>query len=282
MDKKRTVQRKKVRKKGGPKLKFKLSTIFTIFLLSFLLCFLIYMINVNTDDIFLDKEFGTSLLTSDTENDDTAEKSKVDTVSEAEDTAFSNPVPQSLQIGNEYFTGCTLITDSTLAGMGGFGFAEEAIYGGTEYNLAAVTTVKQNSTFGNLSPYEIVKQKKPSALYLMFGAEIETTEVDAVISEYSKLINSLKSTVPDTKIYVMEFPPVIYDTDELSNEKINDFNSKLINMCNDAEIYCIDTNTALKSESSKLDEKYWSYETLSLSEAGYNKVVEYILTHVVQ
>ena len=166
--------------------------------------------------------------------------------------------------------------------QGGFGFAKEAIYGGTEYNLAAVTTVKQNSTFGNLSPYEIIKQKKPSALYLMFGAEIETTEVDAVISEYSKLINSLKSTVPDTKIYVMEFPPVIYDTDELSNEKINDFNSKLINMCNDAEIYCIDTNTALKSESSKLDEKYWSYETLSLSEAGYNKVVEYILTHVVQ
>lgn len=282
MDKKRTVQRKKVRKKGGPKLKFKLGTIFTIFLLSFLLCFLIYMINVNTDDTFLDKEFGTSLLISDAENDDTVKESKVDTVSEAENTAFSNPVPQSLQIGDEYFTGCSLITDGTLAGMGGFGFAKEAIYGGTEYNLAAVTTIKQNSAFGNLSPYEIIKQKKPSALYLMFGAEIETTEVDAVISEYSKLINSLKSTVPDTKIYVMEFPPVIYDTDELSNEKINDFNSKLINMCNDAGIYCIDTNTALKSESSKLDEKYWSYETLSLSEAGYNKVVEYILTHVVQ
>jgi hypothetical protein len=282
MDKKRTVQRKKVRKKGGPKLKFKLGTIFTICLLSFLLCFLIYMINVNTDDTFLDKEFGTSLLISDAENDDTVKESEVDTVSEAEDTAFSNPVPQSLQIGDEYFTGCSLITDGTLAEMGGFGFAKEAIYGGTEYNLAAVTTIKQNSAFGNLSPYEIIKQKKPSALYLMFGAEIETTEVDAVISEYSKLINSLKSTVPDTKIYVMEFPPVIYDTDELSNEKINDFNSKLINMCNDAGIYCIDTNTALKSESSKLDEKYWSYETLSLSEAGYNKVVEYILTHVVQ
>ena len=116
----------------------------------------------------------------------------------------------------------------------------------------------------------------------MFGAEIETTEVDAVISEYSKLINSFKSAVPDMKIYVMEFPPVIYDTDELSNEKINDFNSKLITMCNDAGIYCIDTNTALKSESGKLDEKYWSYETLSLSEEGCNKVVDYILTHVVQ
>ena len=97
MDKKRTVQRKKVRKKGGPKLKFKLGTIFTIFLLSFLLCFLIYMINVNTDDTFLDKEFGTSLLTSDTENDDAAEESKVDTVSEAEDTAFSNPVKLSFR-----------------------------------------------------------------------------------------------------------------------------------------------------------------------------------------
>lgn len=284
MEKNRTVQRKKVRKKGGPKLKFKFGTVFGIFFLSFFFCFLIYMINVNTNDSFLEEEFGTSLTSSDSdESDGSSDGNSADTAKpDEENSKSSNPVPQSAKSENSYFSGCSLITDSTLAGIGGFGFAKETVFGGTDYNLTAVTNLKQDSTFGNLSPYEIIKQKKPSALYLMFGAEIETTEVDAVISEYSKLINSFKSAVPDMKIYVMEFPPVIYDTDELSNEKINDFNSKLITMCNDAGIYCIDTNTALKSESGKLDEKYWSYETLSLSEEGCNKVVDYILTHVVQ
>ena len=80
----------------------------------------------------------------------------------------------------------------------------------------------------------------------------------------------------------MQYPPVLYDTDTLTNEIVNNYNNKLVEICNNLGIYCIDTNTALKSETGKLDESYWSYETLSLSDAGYNKVAEYILTHVVQ
>ncbi len=284
MEKSRSVQRKKIRKKGGPKLKFKIGVIFTFFFLSLALCFLIYMFNVNVNDNFLEEEFGSSaLITSDdANNSDAIENSEEDESSALLKTSMSNPVPQSEEMGAEYFASCSLITDNTLSAMGGIGFSKETVFGGNEFTISTVMTTKQDSTFGTLSPYEIIKQKKPAALYLMFGVEIETTPVDTVIAEYSSLIGSLKAAVPEMKIYVMEYPPVIYDTDSLSNEKINDYNSKLVNMCDGQGVYCIDTNTALKSEAGKLDEKYWSYETLTLSQEGFQKVSEYILNHVVQ
>lgn len=285
MEKSRNVQRKKIRKKGGPKLRFKLGVIFSIFIFSFAVCFLIYMINVNVNDNFLEKEFGAFFLSSDDNNVSSSEGNNTAEDETKPDTAasvVSNPVPQSVTMDSSYYASSCLVTDGTLAGMKGIGFNEDSVFGGEGVNLSAVTSAKQESSFGTLSPYEIIKQKKPSTLYLMFGSELETATTEQVVEEYTKLVNSFKSAVPEMKIYVMQYPPVLYDTDTISNEKVNDYNSRLIAMCDNLGVYCIDTNTALKSESGKLNENYWSYETLTISTEGYNKVSEYILTHVVQ
>lgn len=286
MEKSRNVQRKKIRKKGGPKLRFKFGVIISIFIFSFATCFLIYMVNANVNDNFLNEEFGATPLSID--DNDKPTVSNEDEIGEKESTpdistaGISNPVPQSTTMDSSYYASSCLITDGTLEGMNGIGFDENTVYGGKNFKLSTVMTEKQNSSFGTISPYEIVKQKKPASLYLMFGSELETINTEQLIEEYTKLVNSFKSAVPEMKIYVMQYPPVLYDTDTLSNEKVNDYNSRLITMCNNTGVYCIDTNTALKSESGKLNEAYWSYETLTLSTEGYNKVSEYILTHVVQ
>lgn len=286
MEKSRNVQRKKIRKKGGPKLRFKFGVIISIFIFSFAVCFLIYMINANVNENFLEEEFGTSSVTSsDSEETTISDDNKSveeETKPGTDASDISNPVPQSATMDSSYYASSCLVTDGTLAGMKGLGFSEDGVFGGEGVNLSAVMTAKQESSFGTLSPYDIVKQKKPSALYLMFGSELETASTEQLVEEYTKLVNSFKSAVPEMKIYVMQYPPVLYDTDMLSNEKVNDYNSRLITMCDNLGVYCIDTNTALKSESGKLNEIYWSYETLTLSAEGYNKVSEYILTHVVQ
>ena len=67
--------------------------------------------------------------------------------------------------------------------------------------------------------------------------------------------------------------------DVKSNEKVNDFNNRLLAMCNTIGVHCIDTNTALKNESGALKEDYWSYDTLALSKEAYSAICEYILTH---
>lgn len=282
MEKNRNVQRKKIRKKGGPKLRFKFGGIITIFILSTAVCFTIYMMNANMNDDFLAEEFGTSAVTPSEEAAGEAKEDKTLQTESAARTELSNPVPQSPAADSTYFNDCCLITDKTLIGMKGCGFKENCVFGTDDMTLSTVTSVKIDSSFGTLSPYEIVKQKKPDIIYLMFGAELGAASADTLAEQYLSFINSLKSTLPDTEIYVMQYPPVLYDTDTLTNEIVNNYNNKLVEICNNLGIYCIDTNTALKSETGKLDESYWSYETLSLSDAGYNKVAEYILTHVVQ
>lgn len=287
MEKSRNVQRKKTRKKGGPKLRFRFGGIISIFIFSFALCFLVYMINANVNENFFNAQFGNVSAVPGVENDEdnllASEKSKAEGgLPETPDVSVSNPVPQSETMDKSYFLGCSLITDKTLADMKGIGFSEESVFGGDGVTVSAVMTTKQESSFGTLSPYDIVKQKKPTALYLMFGSELGTVSAETLIDDYTNLVNSLKSALPEMKIYVMQYPPVLYDTDTLTNEMVNDYNNKLIMMCDNLGIYCIDTNTALKSESGKLNENYWSYETLTLSPEGYNKVSDYILTHVVQ
>lgn len=283
MDKNRNVHHKK--KKMRPKIRFRFAAVVVIFILSLAVCFLIFMIKANTDDKFLQKEFGSSIADSpDVESNEYEQEvrdEEMESSTAAVVSGITNPVPQSETADNSYFSGCCLITDGTLFGMKGIGFADDSVFGGENINVSDVMTVKVESSFGTLSPYEIIKQKKPSTLYLMFGKELGTTSAETMIESYTNLISSILSTVPDVKICIMQYPPVLYDSDTLTNEMVNDYNNQLLLMCNSLGIYCIDTNTALKSESGKLTENYWSYETLTLSQEGYNKVKDYILTHVI-
>ena len=279
MDKNRNIHHKK--KKLRPKLRFKFGVIVMIFIFSLAVCFLIFMLKANTDDTFLNNEISSSddeQSNNDSEND-TNDATQASTA--AVSSWITNPVPQSETADESYFSSCCLLTDGTLAGMKGTGFSDDNVFGGDNINVGDIMTVKVESSFGTLSPYEIIKQKKPSTLYLMFGKELGTSSADTIITLYSNLISSIKSAVPDITIFVMQYPPIMYDSDILTNEMINDYNNKLLMMCDSLGIYCIDTNTALKSESGKLTESYWSYETLTLSQEGYNKLKEYILTHVV-
>ncbi|MBO5164512.1 MAG: hypothetical protein J6B75_08780 [Ruminococcus sp.] len=279
MEKNRTVQRGKGRKKGRPKVRFRLGTLMMIFILSFAACFVLYMSAANLNDNFLNDEFGISTAEpvseeSEVTPDETSDAAEPN--SGAEEAA--NPVPQSAKAENTYFDNCCLITDSTLAGMNK-GFGKDCIFGGNSINTSNVMSEKLESSFGSLSAYDIVKNKKPQILYIMLGSELGTASADDMIAAYTNLVSSLSSALPDMKIYVMQYPPVIYDSDTLTNEIINDYNNKLLMMCDNLGIYCIDTNTALKSEDGKLQEEYWSYELLALSEQGYDKIIEYILTH---
>lgn len=280
----RTVQRKKGRKKGGPKVKFSFGALFSIVIFSFAIIFALYMLSANFNENFLSEEFGISseVPKSGDESADTARSSGndegSDTVSDVNDMA--NPVPQSDKADITYLENCCLVTDKTLAGISGFN--KGSVFGGEMINTSNVMTEKIESSFGTLSVYDIMKQKKPQTLYIMLGSELDTVSADEMTESYTNFVNSLKSALPNMTIYVMQYPPVLYDSDTLTNEMVNDYNNKLLMMCNTIGVYCIDTNTALKSESGKLNEELWSYETLSLSQEGYDKVIDYILTHAVQ
>lgn len=284
MGKKRVVQHKSKKKKDKPFIKFSAGMLIFLFLLSFTACFVLYMLAANFNSNFFADEFGTSEIVTE-ESSDTTESATDSTESEeVEDVpapdGLTNPVPQSAAMNADYLVDCCLITDSTLIQMADFGiFNKDNIFGSTELTTANCGTTKVDSNFGNATVYDIVKNKKPNVVYIMLGSDLGTSSADDMIASYTTLVNNLHGSLPTMEIYVMQIPPVIYDSDVKSNEKVNDFNKRLLAMCNTIGVHCIDTNTALKNESGALKEDYWSYDTLALSKEAYSAICEYILTH---
>lgn len=285
MEKNRNIQRKSIKKRKRPKVRFNFWVMFIIFVISFSACFILYMLAVNLNDDFFKDEFDNTIVGTQNVDENIPQTVNSDSISsdpvDNGDSSITNPVPQSSAIEESYLDSACMITDSTLIQMSNHGkFNSTNVFGSTELNTANCTTTKIESSFGNASVYDIIKDKKPNVLYIMLGSDLGVSETDSMIASYTMLVNNLHSALPDMKIYVMQMPPVIYDTETLTNDMINDYNNKLLAMCNTIGIYCIDTNTVLKSENGTLAEEYWSYETLALSVIGYNKICECILTHI--
>ena len=279
MDKKRTVQRGGRKNAGRPKVRFNFGILISIFLISFLACFGLYMTAANINDDFFSDTIA------DTETEKKADTTQPASAGETEGEeateaapAVTNPVPQSAAADASYFESCCLITDPLLLQMGDLGsIPAQNVFGNSQLNAVNCMNTKVESTFGTVAVYDIVKLKKPANVYIMLGNDIGTASPDEMIASYTTLVNNLHGALPDTNIYIMQIPPM----DAEINDKVNEYNNRLLAMANTLGVYCIDTNTALKNETGTIKSEYWSDESRSLTEEGYKTVCGYILTHTV-
>ncbi len=288
MAKKRTVQHISSKKRSRPKVRFNFGVLIVIFILSFASCFGLYMLAANTNDDFLaDDTKNKTVVQKQPDEDASVDPSAEGNTSPGAETPSSapaaavNPIPQSEAVDASYFDSCCLVTDSTLLEMGEHTSFDDVI-GSSELNAAGCRDVQVDSDYGTIKIYEIIQFKKPTVMYIMLGSDIGTSSVDDMISSYSSLVDDLHDYLPDMKIYIMQLPPVIYDTETVTNDLINQYNSRLLDLAKSTGVYCIDTNTALKSTAEgRLADEYWDSENGRLSEAAYKKISDYIRTHTV-
>lgn len=288
MAKKRNVQHISSKKRSRPKVKFNFGVLVLIFVLSFASCFGLYMFAANTNDDFLTEETKNKIVVQKQPEGDASDAAASDgdtvpggeTPSSAPEAAV-NPIPQSEAVDVSYFDSCCLVSDSTLLEMGKYTSFDDVI-GSDELNAAGCRNIQVDSDYGTIKIYEIIQFKKPSVMYIMLGSDIGTSSVDDMISSYSSLVSDLHNYLPDMKIYIMQLPPVIYDTETVTNDLINQYNSRILDMAKSTGVYCIDTNTALKSTAEgRLADEYWDGKSGKLSEEAYKKISDYIRTHTV-
>ena len=282
--KSRNVRKGSGKRRNRPKVRFSIWGLILLFAMVFAACFVIYMIKANLDSDFLEDEFGSITVEENTDDSDKEETSEPeDDIAEEETTAvkavITNPVPQSEAADAGYFDDCCLITDSTLINMADFSSFTDLI-GNDALNALNCNTTKISSNYGTVTAYETVQLKKPQNVYIMLGSDIGTAPVDEMIESYSKLVDNLHSARPDMNIYVMQLPPVKAEGEDNSkNELINEYNSKLLAMADKYQVYCIDTNTALKNQDGSLAPEFIDEETKKLNETAYATITGYILTH---
>ena len=282
----RNVRRSSGKRKNRPKVRFSIWGLILLFAFAFAGCFVLYMVKANLDENFLEEEFGSASIIEEVptvENENTEADTNEEEESEQETTSakgeVTNPVPQSEAAEAGYFDESCLITDSTLLKISEFtGFTD--VIGSEALNALNCNSTKVETNYGTVTVYETMQIKKPENVYLMLGSDIGTDPTDEMIENYSKLIDNLHSARPDMNIYVMQYPPAKAEGEDNSkNELINDYNSKLLAMANKYQVYCIDTNTALKNQDGTIAPEFLDEEG-KLNETAYNTITGYILTHI--
>ena len=246
------------------------------------------MAAANFNENFFSEEFGND---KDEEKNDNSpsDSAPVDNnVSESEEDAdtnatdkITNPIAQSEAKSADYLSSCCLVTASTLIDMAKYTDLKDVI-GSSELNAAGCNTIAIESSYGTKSAYEVLQTKKPEIIYIMLGSDIGTSKMEDMISSYTEFVKNLRGYLTDADIYIMQLPPVHDDANAtINNSIINEFNTKLLTIANMNNVYCIDTNTALKGVDGALSDEYRDSATGELTESAYKAIADYILCHTV-
>ena len=296
---------RKKRRRRGPVIRFRFGVLIFIWLFSLLICFGHYMYdrNFNPDkDVFVKKapKAETSQTVPETSQPAAPAESKAEPVSQApaESKAAEessgvviptkiNPVPESAPQAPAYLTKCAFLGDLTMHKFGEAGLLGSMnVYASEKINLNNYDTeyviMGDGTTIRILSAMNSAK----CPIYLMFGTESLATgrKADQVADKFSALVNALKSRAPATNIYILSIPPVTAAAEKLKpavlNSEIDKYNSRLLEIANEANVYFVDTNTALRSDKGQLDPKYAEEDGIHLNTAAGSILFDYILKHV--
>lgn len=282
--KKKSITRISDKKRGRPKIRFSFWGLIIIFFLSFAACFVLYMVAANFNDNFFKDEFENVVV----DEKDTSETSNAagssGTVDEGNaegdnSSSVTNPISLSEAKDASYLSSCCLVTDSTLLDMGKYTGLTD-IVGCAELGAANCSTLTMESSYGTKTAYEILQTKKPEKVYIMLGSDITTASVDDMISAYGDFVKNVRGYLTDADIYIMQLPPASADNSAI-NGSINEFNTKLLTIANMNNVYCIDTNTALKGTDGNIAGEFFDKNSNALSEKGYKNIAEYVLCHTV-
>ena len=283
MAKKKSITRISDKKRGRPKVRFSFWGLILIFLLSFAGCFIIYMVSANIKKNFWTEEFDNVAVEDkndiSSDPDETEQNNSTSEEFDTESISVSNPVAQSEAKSKDYLNSCCLITDNLLLDINSYTEFKDVL-GNESLSAVSCNTVTLETAYGNKTAYETLQVKKPENVYIMLGSDIGTSSIDDMISNYGAFVKNVRGYLTNAGIYVLQLPPVSENDSKASNALINEFNTKLLSMANMNNVYCLDTNTALKGEDGNISKEYINDSGL-LSEKAYKKIVDYILCHTV-
>ena len=133
--------------------------------------------------------------------------------------------------------------------IGMYGLLKDAdFYAGVNVDLENVYTI--TTTGSTTSVSEQFKSRRFNKIFLSFGEnELKTLKKSEFKKEYKKLIGKIQEYQPNARIYLFAIPPITANASEHDNditmEKITDFNHAILSLAVDSEIYYIDSVDAL-------------------------------------
>lgn len=181
------------------------------------------------------------------------------------------------------FASAVFIGDSLTYGINEYSVAKNAgVYADNGMSTSNVLTKKVSISGTSQLVADALKQAKPSKVYILLGSnDINWMSQSTFITNYGKVIDSLKAAAPDAVCYVQSIFPVTaaYEkTTGITNDKINTFNSALTKLCSDKGVKYVDVSTALMGTDGKLLPNAAS-DGYNIKKAYYKTWFDYLTMH---
>ncbi len=272
-----------VDRSSEPIIRFRLKVVFIIFIIVFAACFAVYMMGVNVG-ISGESESGGEIRTA-SESESAAESDSSSVAS----NEIINPVPLSEKLSETYLGKCAFVGDSLTAGLSDYQYvSSKNVIAEVGLNIDKINTQTIRTGAGEKTALEALVDLSPENIYIMLGSNgIEWLSDKDMIGYYKEFTDSIKEALPDSKIYILSIPPVTSEREKASdnpikNSDIDRYNSALLDMANENQMYYVDLNTALKGNDGKFSDGDAADDGMHFNKATYQVMIDYILSHTAQ
>ncbi|MBE6838695.1 MAG: hypothetical protein E7507_04025 [Ruminococcus sp.] len=286
--------------------RFSFGIVFLIVILSFAICFGIYMY-IAGDGVF-GQSIETASVTETTPAETTTAETTAATTTAATTTVATeppavNPVPENATPKDDsYLENCVFIGDSITLGFSSYGvIPEKNVYASIGMNIDKINTEaipimlpdeNDESVYAirEMTIIEALEISRPETVYIMLGSNgIAWLSNEHMIASYKTFVDSIRAILPETDIYILSIPPVTAGREvpdnangQILNENIDSYNSELLKFANENDLYFVDINTALKGNDGKLPTESAGRDGMHFNKDTYFKVKDYILSHTAE
>ena len=140
-----------------------------------------------------------------------------------------------------------------------------------------IFTVRENESLSLIFAF---KKFRPLYAIISFSSEnLIFLEEDKVIEYYKLLIGNIRKVSPNTILIVQSILPILAQTDNVTNKKINNINYKLLRLCSEEKIHFLNTAKSLKYDTGNLKNEYYNLNESLLSKQGALIVYDYFINH---
>lgn len=224
------------------------------------------------------------------------------TAAPADTTAASGtltPLPTSgvvlaetADMGQNYIDEIIFFGDSTTYGMGPYAVLKDGkqttqvwtpVNGTLTLDQAVKKKIKYPETGNEITPAEAAAAKLPKYMVITLGVNgISFMNEEQFITEYVKLVQSIKTASPNTKIMLQSIFPVASNwekQDAINNQKITLANTWVVKVAEQCGVKYLDTASVLHDADGWLFANFQNGDGMHFNADGYRVVLNYIRTH---
>jgi lysophospholipase L1-like esterase len=129
---------------------------------------------------------------------------------------------------------------------------------------------------------QAVAKLKPRRVVITLGTNDTSEDVETFIRNYKTLIQQIQESYPYTDIIVNTVPPIPEnhsDYADMTQEKIDDFNMALAELCSQMNVKFLNSAEALKDKTGYGNSEYYVSGDIHLKSNGLKVLLNYVRTH---